>query len=542
MEFRILKQKNKLILPIIIVVLLSAIFVLFPRLALAQEAIGKAVANVLAWAIMPIIELIGGLISVVIKLLIDVAQYNDFISSPVVNIGWVVIRDICNMLFVLIMIFIAFATVLKIEKYSYTKLLGAVFMAAILVNFSKLICGVIIDFSQVIMLTFVNAFSAAAGGNIINMLGLNTLLTASKTPGAVSAANQVGALILGLVLSVVALFAIFTMLVILLYRIIHLWFLIMMSPLAFIKNALPINIPGIGGNWGEDFGKEVVVGPLLAFFIWVSLSVVQQGAELLPKVAIDDTQISATTSVIANSQNLLAYIVGIFLLFTSITEAQKLSQYGGAFAGKMSGKLKQLGQGAAAMPFKGIKDRYQATKAGWQETRRARKRERMAPFARLGQRMGEMPTQLKGQLKAGTIGALGEMQARGGKKYHDMSKDSFGEAKRLRELAETEGGSTTSKGQASLAEAKMKEQEAEKYERMAKRRDAAGLALRSPVSFIKGLGKKEESAENLDKQIQEKEQAFKLSDDQISERATEIKEKRMAGTEPGIPKQKSMLN
>ena len=114
MEFRILKQKNKLILPIIIVVLLSAIFVLFPRLALAQEAIGKAVANVLAWAIMPIIELIGGLISVVIKLLIDVAQYNDFISSPVVNIGWVVIRDICNMLFVLIMIFIAFATVLKI--------------------------------------------------------------------------------------------------------------------------------------------------------------------------------------------------------------------------------------------------------------------------------------------------------------------------------------------------------------------------------------------------------------------------------------------
>ncbi len=532
------QRKIKLIFPTIVAVLLTAVFVLFPRLAAAN--IGTAVADVLAWIAIPIIELLGGLIAVVVRLLIDVAQYNDFINSRVVSIGWVIIRDICNMLFVLIMIFIAFATVLKIEKYSYTKLLGAVFMAAILVNFSKLICGIIIDFSQVIMLTFVNAFKDAAEGNFINMLGLSQLMSMDTSVAAAGAnVNKVGALILALVLSVVALFALFTMLVILLYRIIHLWFLVMVSPLAFVKNALPINIPGIGSNWWEEFGKEVVVGPLLAFFIWLSLSVVQEGSKLLP-VAVDTagTKISATASAIASSENLLAYIVGIFLLFTSITEAQKLSAYGGGFAGKMSGKLKQWGQGAVDMPFKPIKDRYQAAKAGWQESRSARKRARMAPFARLGQRVGELPTQLKGELKAGTLGVLGEMQARGGKKYYDMSKDSRGEAEALRERAKIKGGSDTTEGRALEAQAKLKEQDAQRYERMAKRRDVAGQALRAPVpAAVKGIkgifGKKEESVEDLDKQIQEKEQAFKLSDAQINERAIEIKDKRMVGAEPG---------
>jgi len=430
------QRKIKLILPAIIAVLLIAGIILLPKLCFGQDALGDAVAKVLGWVLIPTIELIGGLITVVVRLLVDVAQYNGFVDSQVVNIGWVIIRDICNMLFVLIMIFIAFATVLKIEKYSYTKLLGAVFMAAILVNFSKLICGIIIDFSQVIMLTFVNAFSAAAEGNFINMLGLSDLMRLNSA-SAVTGAQTAGALILALILAIVALFAIFTMLVILLYRIIHLWFLIMMSPLAFIKNALPINIPGIGGNWWEDFGKEVVVGPLLAFFIWLSLSVVQQSTSLYTTImgsgAAGNTQVqqlNATASAIGSSQNLLAYIVGIFLLFTSITEAQKLSSYGGAFAGKMSGKLKQWGQGAAGVATLG--GLRKGVKMSWDTYRGKSRAARQKKWSNLGLGMFAKEQQgltqiakLPGVSKIGAVRRWGEVAQSRSEEYDKQKTGEF---------------------------------------------------------------------------------------------------------------------
>jgi len=43
---------------------------------------------------------------------------------------------------------------------------------ALLVNFSRTIAGIFIDISQLIMLTFVNGFAQAAGGNFVEALGI----------------------------------------------------------------------------------------------------------------------------------------------------------------------------------------------------------------------------------------------------------------------------------------------------------------------------------------------------------------------------------
>jgi len=74
------------------------------------------------------------------------------------------------MSFILILLIIAFATILRQESYS-KKLLPKLLIMAVLINFSRTIFGLLIDFSQVIMLTFVNAFSAG-GGYFIKALEL----------------------------------------------------------------------------------------------------------------------------------------------------------------------------------------------------------------------------------------------------------------------------------------------------------------------------------------------------------------------------------
>ena len=68
------------------------------------------------------------------------------IKSPSVKLGWTMTRNFANLGFVLAMIFIAYATMLRLQNYDI-KMLGRLVVIALLINFSLAISGVILDFS-----------------------------------------------------------------------------------------------------------------------------------------------------------------------------------------------------------------------------------------------------------------------------------------------------------------------------------------------------------------------------------------------------------
>lgn len=141
------------------------------------------IVRFLGWVIEALVFFLGAVLLLEVKILITIAQYNGFLSSTAVTNGWVIVRDLCNMFFIVVLLVIAIATILKIEMYHYKKLLGRLIIMAVLINFSKLICGLVIDFSQVLMMTFVNGFSAAAGGNFIQALKLEEIMNVKPEPG-----------------------------------------------------------------------------------------------------------------------------------------------------------------------------------------------------------------------------------------------------------------------------------------------------------------------------------------------------------------------
>mgnify|MGYP000669198259 CR=1 FL=1 len=207
---------------------------LFPQPA--KAVILDGVAEVLTSILLPIITLLGKLVTVLIKLLINVVQYNDFINSPAVSKGWIIIRDIFNMLFIIVLLVIAFATVLKIERYSYKKLLGGLLLAAVLVNFSKLICGIIIDAAQILTLTFVSAFKDVGEGNMAELLGLRHLLVYSRSAESLDIAGQtLGATFLAIIMLTVCLVVTGIIVLIFVFRIIVLWFLVLLLSLIHIS-------------------------------------------------------------------------------------------------------------------------------------------------------------------------------------------------------------------------------------------------------------------------------------------------------------------
>ncbi|MDD2646757.1 MAG: hypothetical protein PHV78_03095 [Patescibacteria group bacterium] len=319
-----------------------------------------------------VVAAIGKLMVVVIRVLVSLAQYNDFLKSPVVDIGWRLIRDLCNMLFIVILLVIAFATVLQREQYSYKRMLGALVLAAVLVNFSKLICGVIIDFSQVVMLTFVNAIKDAAEGNFAELIGIKQLLSMTADPSKPLTINSFElsvTYLLALIFSIVGLVIFIVVTVIVLLRIIILWFLVMLSPVAFIATILP-RTNAYASRWWDKFTNQVIVGPVLMIFIWLSLSIVQQSmndggmlnhlkmgsslqktTDLLGNaVGVNNNAIAAGVADIGQAPNVLGFMVGIALLVGSVAMAQELSAAGSGMAMNAVNKMKQIGAGAAAMP------------------------------------------------------------------------------------------------------------------------------------------------------------------------------------------------
>jgi len=344
-------SKKFVFLPLLFLVLLGAFLIAKP--ALAWDPIADASA-IFGWIIMQVVSVLGKILTWVISLLIQIAQYNSFITAPAVSKGWIIIRDLCNMFFIAALLLIAFGTVLKVEKYSYKRTLGGLLVAAVLINFSKLICGFFIDIAQILMLTFVNAFKDAAAGNFLQMLGMDKWLNFSgaKSGGYSAFTGSIFALIL----IVISLIVISIMMVILAFRIVIIWLLVVLSPLVFVLNIFPGKGQSYSNMWWDKFTNQLIVGPVMAFFIWLSFATASQSS-IIPQAPVDTNETGASTislqdnsiSEAANPSNFAKFVVSITMLVGSLLIAQQLGVAGGKLAGGAVGKMQAYATGKAGV-------------------------------------------------------------------------------------------------------------------------------------------------------------------------------------------------
>lgn len=323
-----------------------------------------------------------------LKFFIEIAGYNNYIDADIVKLGWNMIRDVANMFFVVILLVIAFGTILGLEQYEWKKTLVKLIMAAFLVNFSNLICQVIIDVSQVFTITFLNAVAGAAGGNLIKMFNLDEIYKISYA-GA-SPQNLPIQLFGGAVMTVIfagmAMFTIGAYLIVIIARMVVLWTLMILSPLAFLFSALP-NTQSYAQEFWNEFIHHVIVAPVMVFFLWLAFAtfgggdVVQQNIEkehpLIISNSIDpitratDTNnqsLGASFSQAASWENMANFAVAIAFLWIGIERVQKLGVVGGGIVsgaisfGKNVATLasgyaigRWLAKGGSGLATKGIK-------------------------------------------------------------------------------------------------------------------------------------------------------------------------------------------
>jgi hypothetical protein len=359
-----LKIKNKKIFAGLSLLLFLGVFFLFPNVV--HAGVGEVVATVLGWILYPIIWVLGQILVMLLYVLIGIAQYNDFIDSNAVKFGWTLVRDLCNMFFILILLIIAFATILRVEQYNLKTWLPKLILMAVLINFSKLICGVFIDATQVVMLTFVNAFKNLAAGNLTSMLNVTEILSFSQSSSKdVTGWTILGSIILALIFSVVSVVVILTMLVMLAMRIIMIWIYVVLSPLAYLLASFPQG-QSYSQRWWTDFSKNLIVGPVLAFFIWLSFASLGgvEGSRDINKMQresnpengdIGSENFSISVTEAGSQENVTKFIISIGMLLGGLMIAQEMGGMAGSVAGKGMAKLQAMGSGAMNSVSKGAK-------------------------------------------------------------------------------------------------------------------------------------------------------------------------------------------
>ena len=308
-----------------------------------------------------IVSALGAISGVVIGSIISIAKYNNFVGQEEIKTAWAIVRDISNMFFILILLLIAFATILRVETYNMKRWLPKLLIMAVLINFSKTICGIMIDFSQVIMLTFVNTF-ATNGATFVATLQMKNFINnvqAAKSE-TISLGSATVAYLLACIFMLVAIIALTAILIVFLMRLIMLWILVTLSPLAFMLSTFPQGQPYASQYWGQ-FTKYLVNGPVLAFFIWLALSVSGN---------IDANSITSDTSIqglktgvigVLKLENFLSFILSIGFLAGGLMVS---SQIGGIGASWGASTARSLGNKGLNMTKSAVKGTFRGAVTG----------------------------------------------------------------------------------------------------------------------------------------------------------------------------------
>src|SRR3989344_160741 len=287
-------------------------------------------------------DLIGNGIAILAKLLnfvLHMAIYSDSVNAPVVYQSWTIMRDFANMFFIIALIVMAFATIFDIAKYSAKALIGKFLIAALLINFSLTLGGLVIDGAQILNNTFLTAIgdSAIRLGQTINPAKLMPG-GESEIAGALATANLPLNLIMGLILFGVFFVSMLIATIFALIRIPMVWFLLIVSPLAWIAGVFPQG-DGYFKNWWKQFIGWNLFLPVFLFFLYFGLYFMTNIGGVIGKISqgYAETNLGLIN---ATFQDIFTYVLAAIFLIGGVIMAFKVSFLSGTSAIKAAGWAK----------------------------------------------------------------------------------------------------------------------------------------------------------------------------------------------------------
>ncbi|MEK7478157.1 MAG: hypothetical protein AAB645_02200 [Patescibacteria group bacterium] len=301
------------------------------------------------------------LVGVLLDYVISITLYSQFWHLASIEAAWFIIRDIANIFFIFVLLYIAIATVLDLAETDTKKMLVAVIIAAVLLNFSLMFTRVIIDVGNVLADQFYQSIAykdqklIGFSSRIVDAVKLQDLNKVQKdivAPPEGSVANTQWLLLyitfLSLIFYLMAAWTFLRVGFMFQARMIILLFLMVTSPIAYLGSVVP-QLSEYSKGWWSSLIHQTMVAPVFLFFAYLIVRIAENLSEM-GQSAISYSFQKANQSTAIQSFNMeavftLALVIG--LLWAALTVTKKLSGEAGNMATKFGTLAAGLAVGAA---------------------------------------------------------------------------------------------------------------------------------------------------------------------------------------------------
>jgi hypothetical protein len=190
-------------------------------------------------------------------------------DNPVVKLGFPIMQGLANMILVLALVVIAIATIIRYREYEAKRLLPYFIVIALLVNFSPVFCGLIVDASNIVMNFFLGQIIGGEGtADRLRKLDQATSITQIFTLNPIEQVTTMFQRVTILINTFIFVMVFFMYFLIFILRYIAIWILVIFSPLAFVCYILPYTRSYVQ-MWWKAFIQWVIIGIAAVFFLYL---------------------------------------------------------------------------------------------------------------------------------------------------------------------------------------------------------------------------------------------------------------------------------
>ncbi len=287
------------------------------------------------------------------------------LDNPIIAIGWPLTRDLVNMFFFIMLIFIGIGTALRIEDYKAQKTIIPLVLMALLINFTPVITGLIVDASNIFMNFFLSGVSGLKTISSEFQGQLSVLSTGLS--GWYNPLNAIATVFQGMSLVVfsgvtAAVLFIFSFLFIV--RRLAIWLLVILSPIAFAAYIFP-STRRYWSGWWQQFLNWCFIGVIASFFLYLGNMLIVNINAIRPTTPPTSGDMDILKGVV---EAMVPYLIADAFLFIGLMSGFSGSAMGASavvgFAKKAPRQIARLGKKGLTEGGKAIAKGIGKTEAG----------------------------------------------------------------------------------------------------------------------------------------------------------------------------------
>ena len=296
---------------------------------------------IMAWLV-PINAILAALTIIVAGIFdgllsISMSSFGAVIDSSGINTAWTIIRDVLNVSFIFVLLYISISIILGDFGPKKKSTVAGVVISALLINYSMFITRVIIDFGNILAVAIYNSPGGAFNSAVLmGGLQIQTILS----PDNFTTTGQISSLILMLIeMIMVCVFmaTLFKGIIFMLGRLVALLALLALSPFGFVGFGIPW-LKDKADEWWTNLVGQVFLLPVFLFFLMMTSIMLKAAQDIIGVFNSDLTNFSthfANGSALANGNSATAFQPGQWIYFCLIIGMLHLSV---KMTKKMAGK------------------------------------------------------------------------------------------------------------------------------------------------------------------------------------------------------------